>query len=350
MIKFGTDIPKDYVALNWSVTRYCQFNCHYCTSKDFLISVKKLGMEHAIHSDELIATHDHIIDMIPRVIKQGHVFLTGGDPTAHPKGIEYFNTLCKNTLDNDNVLICLSTHGDVELERLMQFDTHGKKQHLIIVSYHMAQVRDRFEEWVDKIKRFYDQGHNIVMSGVIPRQEKQWDQFKGNLEYVDNLGIPLEIKPEICRQQMHTDANGLMYMKELYAKTVKERNNIANKMIVRPVEIEDDKNNKFTMNNVRIVNQVPLVPGQTFCFTKQFEINEDANIGFTCGQGGRQQLSPITSDEEFRDFIYQPPLRCQADICHEPKFVPEAVVLGKDLTDPEYTKVYEGYYNEEIIK
>jgi organic radical activating enzyme len=350
MIKFSTDIPKDYIALNWSVTRYCQFNCHYCTSKDFLISVKKTGLETAVHEDDLVATHDKIIDMIPRVVKQGHIFLTGGDPTAHPKGIEYFNTLCRELKNNENVLICLSTHGDVAVERLLEFDTHSKKDHLIIVSYHMAQVRNRFKEWVEKIKTFYDQGHNIVMSGVIPRQQKQWDQFKENLEYVSSLGIPLEIKPEICRQQMHTDADGLMYMKDLYASSVKERNPIANRMIVRPTDIEDDKGNKFTMNNIRIVNQVPLVPGRTFCFTKQFEINEDANIGYTCGQGGRIQLTPNTTDQEFRDFLYQQPLRCQSDICHEPKFVPEATVLGKDLTDEEYTKVYAGYYNEEDIK
>ena len=350
MIKFSTNIPKDYIALNWSVTRYCQFNCHYCTSKDFLISVKKTGLETAVHEDELVATHDKLVDTIPRVIKQGHVFMTGGDPTAHPKGIEYFNTLCKNTLDNDDVTICLSTHGDVDLSRLMEFNTHGKKQHLIIVSYHMAQVRDRFEEWVHKIKAFHDQGHNIVLSGVIPRQTKQQDGFKNNLEYIHKLGIPLEIKPEICRQTMHTDANGLMYMKELYAKTLQGRNSITEKQLVRPVEIEDDKNNKFTMNNIRIVNQVPLVPGKTFCFTKQFEVNEDAKIVFTCGQGGGQQLSSNTTDEQFRDWLYQAPLRCQSDICHEPKFVPEATVLGKDLTDEEYTKVYQGYYNYEDIK
>jgi hypothetical protein len=232
----------------------------------------------------------------------------------------------------------------------MEFNTHGKKQHLIIVSYHMAQVRDRFKEWVHKIKAFHDQGHNIVLSGVIPRQTKQQDGFRNNLEYIHKLGIPLEIKPEICRQTMHTDANGLMYMKELYAKTLQGRNSITEKQLVRPVEIEDDKNNKFTMNNIRIVNQVPLVPGKTFCFTKQFEVNEDAKIVFTCGQGGGQQLSSNTTDEQFRDWLYQAPLRCQSDICHEPKFVPEATVLGKDLTDEEYTKVYQGYYNYEDIK
>ena len=91
MIKFSTNIPKDYIALNWCVTKYCQFNCHYCTSKDFLVSVKKGGTIE--HDAELLATHDKIAELIPKVIKKGHVFFTGGDPSAHPKAFEYFNSI-----------------------------------------------------------------------------------------------------------------------------------------------------------------------------------------------------------------------------------------------------------------
>jgi len=347
MIKFSTNIPKDYIALNWCITKYCQFNCHYCTSKDFLVSVKKIGMEKAIHHDEeLLATHDRIADLLPKVIKKGHVFFTGGDPSAHPKAFEYFNSICEQTVDNPDFRVLLSTHGDTD--KLLDLNPGNKKEHMIVVSFHMIQVRDRFDKWIEGVKKLNDKGYNVLFSGVIPRQEKQWEEFKNYVERVYELGIPIEIKPEICRQTLRTDERGLNYMKELYVKTTKGRGDLTTDLVVRETIIEDDKNNKQLINNIRISNNIPLEPGRTFCYTKQFEVNSEADIVYTCGQGGKKVLSPNTNREELSEFIYQPPLRCNAEFCIWAKWVPEATILGVDLTYDKYAHALDEYFDGDL--
>lgn len=133
MIKLTSSVDPNKISVYWALTKYCDKACHYCAASEFVLTTKK-NKNLLECSDEKIELDDYIAKMLPELVPNGHIMFFGGEPTLHPKCIDYFNELCRVTKDNHEVTLYLITHGDVTEERIREINTHGKQEVAISIS------------------------------------------------------------------------------------------------------------------------------------------------------------------------------------------------------------------------
>lgn len=336
MIKIKANKTADEVmVVNWQLSRYCELSCHYCTSYEFTLTTKK-NKHTVLYSDEELRVHDRIADILPKIVNRGNLMFYGGEPTLHPKGIEYFNKFCQETVDNHNVTIFLVTHGDISLEKISMLDPGQKKEHVISISYHHYQVK--FEEWFEKVK-LINQKTNAFVSAIIPRQPKVWDQFEKNMRIIFESGINMELKSELDPKTNEPDMAGLARFKELFEDCIKHRNDVTNLYYVPKLYLDDGKQTA-TIGNMKMMSVVPIIPNKTICKTRNFNITEGMNLRRACELGEKFQFTESTTLEDAKSYIERmSSITCTRFMCTDSSNITtDLTVLGEDLTHPKFQK------------
>lgn len=331
MIKITSNLPADKVMVNWQVSKFCENSCHYCTAYDFKISVKK-GKNVVSYTDERIALDDRIAELLPQVIKKGHILLFGGEPTLHPKGIEYFNELCRVTKDNPDVTIFLVTHGNIDDEKILSINTHGKKEHIVSISYHYYQVK--FPLWLEKVKMFHERT-NVIASAIVPRRRIVWKQFEENMRVLIDSGIPTELKSELDNLTNEPDHVGLARFKDMYYEAASKHSDFLNTYYLKELYLDEGQRREI-VSDIEVLGGIPVLPGKSICNNRQFAISENI-LKFSCDEGGQVELSQETTAEDMLAFMNKNTITCMKSFCTENRQIPATIrVFGRTLDDPEY--------------
>jgi len=328
MITVTTDMPDNKTVVHWQVSRFCEKSCHYCTAYDFMQTIKK---DKAVlhHPKDKIELDDHIATLLPQVVTNGNILLFGGEPTLHPRGIDYFNSLCYNTKENPDVAIFLVTHGDIDLDKIDNIETHNKQEHIVSISYHYYQVE--FNEWIKKVKRF-NKKSNVLVSAIIPRSEKVWKQFENNILELFAEGISVDVKSELDNKTNLPDPKGFKHFKDLYEIGRKTQNEIMKKLDTRTLYISDG-------NNIETVyateSALPLKPKFTFCNTRQYTIADDI-LKVSCDEGGHLTLTQSTTADDIKEFTKGDIISCSKSFCSENRVAFPATVKILDAKLEDY--------------
>lgn len=333
MITITSNFDSDATVVNWQLGKFCEKNCHYCTAYDFKLSIKK-GKNVLFYPDDRLAFDDHIADLLPKVIKKGHILFFGGEPTLHPKGIEYFNQICKETKDNPDVVVFLVTHGDIDLEKIQAINPHGKKEHIISISYHYYQVV--FEEWFEKVKLWNTRG-NIIVSSIVPRRPKVWDQYRKNMRIVLDSGISTELKPELDNRTNMPDPVSMAEFKDMFYEASGKQPPWLGEKFGKEVYL-DDGTRKETIRDIEVLGNIPLCPNKTMCSIRQYCISDNI-LSYSCDEGDRHELSIDTTQEELDKLLQTGHVMCTKESCTENRQLPATIrIMSTDLDDPVYKK------------
>jgi hypothetical protein len=327
MITVTSNMQESKTVVHWQVSKFCEKSCHYCTAYDFMKTIKK---DDSIlhHPKSKIELDDHIAELLPEVVTNGNILLFGGEPTLHPKGIDYFNSLCYNTKDNPDVAVFLVTHGDIDVDKIERLDTHGKPENIVSISYHYYQVN--FYEWLEKVKLF-NKKSNVLVSAIIPRSKTVWDDFERNILTLFNEGIAVDIKSELDNKTNQPDTVGIQHFKDLYYVGRKTQSDIMKQLDRRTLYISDGKET-LTVNATE--DALPLQPNNTFCTTTQYTIAEDI-FKVSCDQGGTMKLTTNTTADEMKEFAKGSIIPCTKTHCSENRvaFPATIKILNANLKD-----------------
>jgi organic radical activating enzyme len=321
----------NFVRVAWDVTEFCEKRCHYCVSYRWLKSLKAKDVEFDI-PPERIELDDHMAKLIPQIMTEGDICFFGGEPTLHPKGIEYFNQMCRDTTKDTNILF--ATHGDIDEEKIRSFDPGNKENYMICVSYHYYQVK--FEQWLEKVKIFQECIPNVYVSGLIPPQKKIWDQYRENINKIMDLGIRFELKPQLDPVLGEPDLGVIHYWKEDMAK--------AEKTFPRLVDNQtygillDDGNQKLRVPNAKFTPQIPLIAGQSLCQTKQFNLI-NGKFERACSLGDSIEIKTDTTVDELKNFVNNTKMMCPINACRDSSNITTNIaVMGADLSSPRFAE------------
>lgn len=335
MITITTSMPDTKTVIHWQVSKFCEKSCHYCTAYDFMQTIKK---DKAIlyHPQEKIELDDKIVELLPQMVTNGHILLFGGEPTLHPKGIEYFNKLCYATKDNPDVVIFLVTHGDIDEAKIDAINTHGKKEHIVSISYHHYQIV--FEEWLEKVK-LWNKKTNVLVSSIIPKQSAVWNSYADNMRTLLDVNISIDVKAELDNRTNIPDPNGIRNFTDLYYQGLKSQTDFIRSLDKRSLFLQEG-------NVVKTVNAtedaLPLVPNKTFCNSSQFVIADD-RLSLSCNEGNILRLTTDTILEEVQTFMSTRNVICSKNFCSENRIAFPATIkiVGATLEDPQYRKFVE---------
>jgi hypothetical protein len=324
------------VSIAWAVTEFCQKHCHYCTAHNYLKSLKTEGVE-LFFPKEQLELDDKIVDMMIQTVKSGEINMFGGEPTLHPKGIEYFNRLCKET-PND-VKILLTTHGDIDDDKILAIDPGNKINYGVSISYHFYQVK--FDEWFEKVKLFDQNIENTLVSAIIPNSETVWPKFIENMQRIIDAGIRCELKS--CYDRCNNpDSNALRVFNDMINETNKlTRQNKTYGIIIK----EGDR--KITIPNIKqMALQIPLVPNKTICTTGQFNIAQ-GYLTRACLIGNKLPVNKDTTLKDFQNYINNVTYTCPQQICTDStNITTDLKIFGATLDDPKYKYFLENCYHD----
>lgn len=294
---------------NWQLSRYCEKRCHYCTSYDFRKSLSK-KVQNDYSYDEL-ELDDHIFNLLNEQ-EPSIVMLYGGEPTLHPKGIEYFN---KFKAEHLKILV---THGDISQEKIDSIDPVG--EHLISISYHMLQVN--FDEWSEKIKSF--KKFNALVSCIVPRDLKLHDEFEKNIKTLLSFKFNVELKLELDRN-LETCFVSYNRFKDLMALCESK-----NKFYIkdRDIIIEDSKARK-TIHAADVMHGIPILKN-TICINKQYGISSD-RFSASCGEGSISYIDLDTQELQIDDCRT---IKCTRTSCTESRHDINNIKMFGTLDDP----------------
>lgn len=330
-IKSSHHADDGFVRIAWDVTEFCEKRCHYCVSYRWLKSLKAKDTVFDI-PQERIDLDDHIAKLIPKLITKGDVCFFGGEPTLHPKGIKYFNQMCRDSHEDTNILF--ATHGDIDEEKIRSIDPGTKKNYIICISYHYYQVK--FDEWLEKVKLFKECVPNMYVSGLIPPQEKIWDQYRENIQKIMDLGVKFELKPQLDPVLGEPAIGVLRHWKE----DIKRANSTFTSM---PESnnygiILDDGKQKLSVPNAKFTPQIPLNAGRSICRTKQFNLI-NGKFERACSVGDGIQITTETDIQELKNFADNTAITCPYGACRDSSNITTNIaVMGADLNDPKFAE------------
>lgn len=328
MITVTSNMQETKKVVHWQVSKFCEKSCHYCTAYDFMQTIKK---DDSIlhHPQSKIDLDDHIATLLPQVVTDGNILLFGGEPTLHPRGIDYFNSLCYNTKDNKDVAIFLVTHGDIDEGKIDLINTHGKREHIVSISYHHYQVN--FPKWLERVKRF-DKKTNVLVSAIIPRRNTVWKDFEYNIRTLLENGIAVDIKSELDNKTNQPDPIGIEHFKDLYYAAKQTHSDITKELDRRTLYISDGTQT-VTVNATE--DALPLQPNNTFCTSTQYTIADDV-FKISCDEGGKMQLSLDTTAEDMLDFASGGIIPCTKTHCTENRVAFPATIKILNATLDDY--------------
>jgi sulfatase maturation enzyme AslB (radical SAM superfamily) len=326
MIQLSSD-RGDMKAVFWALTEYCENSCHYCAAKEFMLSTKKGKNVLSIDQSQL-ELDDYIAKSLPSLIGKGDVLFFGGEPTLHPKCITYINQMCQDTLHNTDFNVILITHGDIDEDKILSINTHGKNEFYVSISYHFYQAK--FDSWLEKVKLFHKHlKKNIIISAVMPRSPKVWDKFEENIRKVLELNIPVELKPEFDDKTNNPDPLSLDRFADLNT-TAKETITDNLRYLTKLTFTQD--NNVFEMPYNNHIGSIPISPSKSLCENRSFFILGDM-IGFSCGQG-KTTTFKVNDYNSLESFINNNKFMCKQSTCTDSRRCPPVIsVLDKELSD-----------------
>lgn len=329
MIKIQTNHHTDgqVISIAWAITEFCDKRCNYCSSSYFLKSLKAKNVD-LYFPEERLQIDDHIANILPKIVTKGELIFYGGEPTLHPRGIEYFNKFCKET--DENVRIIFITHGDISKELLESFDTHGKKNYIITLSYHYYQTK--FESWLENAKLMSSKFDNILLSAIIPRQQTVWDDFKAKMRIMLDSGMHCEIKSEHDKEN-EPDLRALRHFKDMIdeANAWRTDNMYGLELI--------ENGNTVVLPNVKSIGQIPLIPNKSICRTRQFIIVNN-RFSRACTEGNYLDIDVSTLADSIKNYIDTSAHTCEKAVCKDStNTTTDIVVFGGSLTD----KIYQDF-------
>ena len=327
MVKVYSDNVRS-LTMNWQLSKFCEKRCHYCTSWDARKSIK-FGVVSGDYTKDEILIHDKIQKFLVNQ-QGGTVMLYGGEPTHHPKGIEYFNELCQ-TADEDKT-IYLVTHGDISHEKINSIDPGQHKNYMISISYHMLQVN--FEEWSKKLKIWSQ--YRMLVSAIIPRSKNIQDQFRKNIEILVDMGIPVDLKLEFDRN-LDTSKEDFDTFYDLIQST-----NAINpflKRIHKECVYLEDSEDKYKVLINSIMLGVPL-NNKALCSNNQMGIASDNTLSASCSQGTHYPITLETTNEQYLSYIAKnSSIMCTRHSCTESRHdISKINIMGTDLKDKKFVE------------
>lgn len=294
MIQITNQIPNDTITFNWQLSKFCDKFCRYCTSKDERTSLKDITRNR--YTNEEILTHDKILEFLLSQTNCNINFY-GGEPTLHPKFLEYYESVMNKYIDDKSVYIFLTTHGDLDtilIDNIKKL-CMTKPEHIISVSYHLLQVS--FETWVNKLWPL-KMDCNIIISAIIPRDQQYWDMFNMNIHLLLKYGFNVELKGEFDKY-LEIDESSINRFKDLIKLC-----EISSKLRMRPnlkqdiVFKENGKITKTIKYEDRLNLALALSPIKTLCYNRQFGINSFNQFSASCSEGTLLQITPDTDIKE----------------------------------------------------
>jgi len=294
MINIYSKNSENKNIFNWQLSKYCEKRCHYCTSYDFRKSLSKKVLND--YSDDELKLDDHIFKLLNEQ-ESSIIMLYGGEPTLHPKGIEYFNNL---RVDHLKILV---THGDISQEKIGSIAPKGN--HLISISYHMLQVQ--FDKWIININNF--KRFNCIISCIIPRDVKLHDEFEKNVLILLSKNFNVELKLELDRNletcsisynrfknlMLHCESNNYFYIAD------------------RDIIIEDaNANVQKTIHASDVMHGIPILKN-TICTNKQYGISSN-KFSASCGEGNIIEIDTSIKQLPINECRI---IKCSRDSCTE---------------------------------
>lgn len=334
MIKISSNTPSDARAVYWAITKFCDKACHYCAASEFVLTTKKKG-NILNYTDEQLQLHDHIAQMLPNLVKKGNILFFGGEPTLHPKCIEYFNEMCNKTKDNKELTMFLITHGDVDEEKIEQINNHCKEECIISISYHYYQVKD-FDRWLSRVKLFNEKFHTIV-SALVPRRPAVWDDFEKNILKLEKLGVPFELKAELDQLTNNPDFASLKRFEELHKNAASTRSDFLNKYYNKEIYL-DEGSTRVVIPDSKDLGSIPISANNTICNNKTLCIVENV-LSWACGEGKTLPITMETTLDTVQGFLDQNKIMCSRNTCTENRQVQSNItVINASLKDERYKK------------
>lgn len=316
----------------WAITEFCDKRCNYCSSSYFLKSLKAKGIE-LFYADDRLKLDDHIANMLPNVVTNGEIIFYGGEPTLHPKGIDYFNKFCKET--SEDVRIIFITHGDISAEQLESFNTWGKKNYIVTLSYHYYQTE--FDRWLENAKLLAGKLDNILLSAIIPRQQTVWDDFKNKMQRMIDTGLNCEIKSEHDKNN-EPDLRAIKHFKEMIDQTNAWREDNLYGLVL------SENGKEVFLPNVKAMSQIPLVANKSICKTGQFII-VNHKFSRACTEGNDIDLTLNTTTTDVINYIDNITTTCNRAACKDStNTTTDITVFGASLDD----KIYQDFISCEM--
>jgi pyruvate-formate lyase-activating enzyme len=291
---------------DWFISRYCEKVCPYCIAA----AETARGKKRPNYKEEELLIHDKIFEYL-KTKTNCQICLIGGEPTLHPKGIEYFNEFCKNSLNDPSVHVFLLTHGDIPLSSIEQFNCYGKEEHALLITYHPSQ--SNFDEWLEKLKLFNNK-LNVLVTLIIPNNDEETDHIYKTWEYLMDLGFLINIRLEVDVYHKTYPENLLKYKPLLDRLDKQKQLEIYDQSVV---EIENGVETYY--KSYDMLKGFDLIPGKTICSNRQFGISSSNVLSAACTQRKRELV--ITLDTTFSEMdkvvSENTFIKCQATNCVE---------------------------------
>lgn len=296
MIIIEPNIKFSHNSYEWKISNQCNKNCHYCIER----KNTTLKKDYYDISEEELRNHERIFKFLNNT-EIGKVELCGGEPTMHPKGIYYFNKLCKDSVNKKDKHIYLITHGDISPEKITELNPGEKDQHLVAISYHHYQVD--FLDWIQKVIKIKERC-NVMVSAIIPKHSKYWTDILTNLNIILNYGIDLQIKLELDQNNNNVvDTESYEYFKGII-KNSREKNKYFKGLSKYSSILRDTITNEcFEIKNRKIVTiGIPILKNRTICQNYQYGIFDNI-ISSSCGVGKDMEITHNTTDKEIEESL-----------------------------------------------
>ena len=317
---------EQITSIAWAITEFCDKRCNYCSSAYFLKSTKAKGVE-LYFPEERLALDDHIASMLPKVVTKGEIIFYGGEPTLHPRGIEYFNKFCKETAED--VRIIFITHGDISKEQLEMFDTSGKQNYIITMSYHYYQTK--FEPWLENAKLLFSKFDNVLLSAIIPRQQTVWEDFRLKMRVMLDTGMNCEIKSEHDKNN-EPDLRAIRHFKDLIDEANTWRSDLYGLVL-------SEGTTEIFLPNVKSMSQIPIIANKSICKTGQFIIVNN-KLSRACTEGNYLNLTVDSTADGLKQYIDNISTTCGRNSCKDStNTTTNITVFGASLKD----KIYQDF-------
>jgi MoaA/NifB/PqqE/SkfB family radical SAM enzyme len=191
-IKFADILPEvieeDELIVSWVMTKVCNFNCHYCYSRE---QGKEIGC----------LPVKEVIDCLKKTNRKCSIILAGGEVFL----IHGFVDICKKMIDA-GIGISIETNLSLK-DRVEEFANtlEPSKVNCIYISTHILEreKQDLTNEYIQSILLLKRKGFNVRVNYVL--HPVLLKRFRGDREFFKSKGIALLLRPFIGNY------NGLSY-------------------------------------------------------------------------------------------------------------------------------------------
>lgn len=180
-------VNVDPFMITWDLGRRCNYDCSYCPAHRHDNFSKHAPIE------ELMQTVDFVLEYVTTIMKyrdgkECYISFTGGEPTVHPRFIQFSQYIKtkRQTIGNAFKLsLDLTTNGAMS-ERIA--DAVIDSFDHVTVSYHAEADQSIKRNVIDRIKQFHSAGMKMKVNMMMHAQ--QFDECTEVCNELDALGIP----------------------------------------------------------------------------------------------------------------------------------------------------------------